>query len=320
MPSGSTAMTSGASAESVARSASARSWAADRPQRGVRDRLGVDVGERRLRDGAVGAQDPATVGGGGVGRVAPALLPERRPLCPARCGSGRRRDPAPPRARRRPPAPRRRGAPRRSGTTTSRPRCRSSRTARRRASRSPGTLRARGHGTRGRSCPAPRACRDARASPAGRRAHPAWSARSRAGPAAAGARDQRVAAEQRVEAAGIALLDRRRGRVRPPLVGQQSVKVGDDLGHVVEERSRLPDLSAQLRRLQRRRDRRPAPGSSAGSTTSPRWASTCSGCRRCTRRRRTTTATTSATTRTSTRCSARWTTSTRCSPRCTSAA
>ena len=74
---------------------------------------------------------------------------------------------------------------------------------------------------------------------------------------------------------------------------------------VVEDRRRLPDLSAQLRRRRRRRDRRPRAGSPAGWTTSPRSASTCSGCPRSTRRRRTTTATTSATTRTSTRRSAR---------------
>ena len=59
--------------------------------------------------------------------------------------------------------------------------------------------------------------------------------------------------------------------------------------------------------------------SSRTSTTWPRSASTSSGCRRSTRRRRTTTATTSATTRTSTRCSARWPTSTSCSRRRTRA-
>ena len=79
---------------------------------------------------------------------------------------------------------------------------------------------------------------------------------------------------------------------------------------------RLPDLSAQfadsdgdgigdLRGIIGRLDYL------AGS------ASTSSGCRRSTPRRRTTTATTSATTRTSTRCSGRWPTSTSCSPACT---
>ena len=66
---------------------------------------------------------------------------------------------------------------------------------------------------------------------------------------------------------------------------------------VVEVGRRLPDLPAQLRRLQRRRHRRPARHHRASSTTSPRWASTSSGSPRSTPPRRTTTATTSATTR-----------------------
>ena len=67
---------------------------------------------------------------------------------------------------------------------------------------------------------------------------------------------------------------------------------------MVDERRRVPGLPAQLRGLRRRRHRRPARASSAGSTTWPSSASTWSGCRRSTARRRTTTATTSATTRT----------------------
>ena len=84
-------------------------------------------------------------------------------------------------------------------------------------------------------------------------------------------------------------------------------------GRVVARRRRLPGLPAQLRRLRRRRHRGPRRASPAGSTTSRGSASTWSGCRRSTPRRRTTTATTSATTRTSIRRSARWRTSTRCS-------
>ena len=84
---------------------------------------------------------------------------------------------------------------------------------------------------------------------------------------------------------------------------------------VVEDRGRLPDLPAQLRRLRRRRHRRPARDREPPRPPRRRSASTSSGCRPSTPRRRTTTATTSATTRTSTRRSARSRTSTSCSPR-----
>ena len=54
---------------------------------------------------------------------------------------------------------------------------------------------------------------------------------------------------------------------------------------LVGERGRLPDLSALLPGLRRRRGRRPARASRRGSTTSPGWASTRSGSRRSIRRR-----------------------------------
>ena len=96
--------------------------------------------------------------------------------------------------------------------------------------------------------------------------------------------------------------DRRdRPRPRHRLTARPRARVAARDRAVVEERRRLPDLPAQLRRLRRRRHRRPRGITRAGSTTWPSSASTCSGCRRSTRRRRTTTATTSATTRTSTR-------------------
>ena len=91
-------------------------------------------------------------------------------------------------------------------------------------------------------------------------------------------------------------------------------RVGPRRPAVVAQRGRLPDLPAQLRRLERRRRSAICAASSRSSTTSQRSASTWSGCRRSTARPRTTTATTSATTRTSTRCSGRWPTSTSCSP------
>ena len=97
--------------------------------------------------------------------------------------------------------------------------------------------------------------------------------------------------------------------------GRRHVRDGATVRCVVARRRRLPGLPAQLRRLRRRRHRRPA--------GHPRR-----GCPTCRPRRRRdladpvlplaawpTAATTSPTTATSTRCSARWPTSTRWSPR-----
>ena len=74
---------------------------------------------------------------------------------------------------------------------------------------------------------------------------------------------------------------------------------------MVAQRRHLPDLSALVPGLRRRRGRRPARDRARGSTTSSGSASTRCGCRRSTRRRWRTWATTCPTTRASTRSTAR---------------
>ena len=245
--SGSIAITSGASSESRARSASARSWLLGRPQRGVGHRLRVDVGQRRRGHAAVGPQDAAAVGGGRVGGVAPALLAERRPLPRAAAhqaaaaieraleprGGLRRRDAEP---RRHDQVPRGRVG----GAVVVE-----------RAVVGPADLQEplggavaelvadlagllERAGVLARALPR-RQPRERRASDLGPRGQQLQRG------------DQRVAPEQRVEAPGVALLDRRGRRVRPALVGQQRV----DLSH----RARPPSTVPARRRTARRRSR-----------------------------------------------------------------
>ena len=138
-----------------------------------------------------------------------------------------------------------------------------------------------------------------------RRAHAGLGRAGRAGRARRAAVPRPQGGRRRASS-GSATASRRAGPTPPssrasaPAAGVGMTR-RDRRAHWWSARRRVPGLRPLVRRQRRRRHRRPRGPAPAGSATSPRSASTPSGCARPTRRRSGTTATTSPTTSTSTR-------------------